>query len=142
MGGGMEGRPERDEPAPFGVACRTVILPHHQRRGRHEVSPLSSHADRNSCLSCDSSRTHVEIATPVLERAAAGIHKLLMNIPLRVSVIYLSLWYISRLVPAGFIEPHRFYGPGCIELVNRLFMVGLIIANKWHEDMAFRTREW
>lgn len=58
------------------------------------------------------------------------------------TVIFLSLWYISCLFPQGLVSSGAFYGEDAIELMARIFLLGLTLANKWLDDFVTKNSTW
>jgi len=58
------------------------------------------------------------------------------------AVIFLSLYYLSRLFPPA-MNSHNFDGAEAVELVARIFLLGLFLAGKWLDDFFYhKNSSW
>lgn len=58
------------------------------------------------------------------------------------TVIVSALWYIRRLFPVGFVPAHKLVGEDAVELLVRIFVLGLLLAWKWLQDTIIKAATW
>ncbi|GLB33534.1 hypothetical protein LshimejAT787_0104180 [Lyophyllum shimeji] len=61
---------------------------------------------------------------------------------LMATVTFLALWYLGRLFPLGLLTTHDIRGSSTIEVVARVFLLGLTLANKWLDDFIRPNKKW
>ncbi|KAF8897265.1 hypothetical protein BD779DRAFT_362547 [Infundibulicybe gibba] len=59
-----------------------------------------------------------------------------------IEAVVLSLWYLSRLFPAAFIQGDAIHEQDLVEVILRLVILGLMFANKWLQDHNLRHTHW
>ena len=61
----------------------------------------------------------------------------------KAAVIFLSLYYLSRLFPRAIMSSHNFDGAEAVELVARIFLLGLFLAGRWLDDFFYyKNSSW
>jgi hypothetical protein len=59
------------------------------------------------------------------------------------SIIFLALWYLVRLFPKPLVMSQPVLGhDATVELISRVFLLGLDIANKWLNDFTMSLKDW
>lgn len=58
------------------------------------------------------------------------------------AIIFLALWYLSRLIPRGLVNYCDFHGEESTEVMARIFLLGLTLANKWFDDFVTKNKYW
>lgn len=58
------------------------------------------------------------------------------------AIIFLGLWYLERLFPRALVTSGFLAEQNIIELISRMFLLGLFLANKWLDDFSMSLKDW
>lgn len=73
---------------------------------------------------------------------AANIKRLFEIYSLHDEMIFLALWYASRIMPEGILDQFYLYQPDGIVLATRLFVLSYTLAIKWLSDETYSLQNW
>ncbi|KAF9468863.1 hypothetical protein BDZ94DRAFT_547600 [Collybia nuda] len=76
------------------------------------------------------------------ERVESRILDILSTYTPENAIIMAAVWYISRLFSGGIIAAEFLVGSDAIELMVRIFTIGLLLAWKWLHDSVIKTKCW
>ena len=58
------------------------------------------------------------------------------------AIIFLALWYLDRLFPKALVMSRGLVEQDGVELMSRIFLLGLTLANKWLNDFKMPLKDW
>ena len=58
------------------------------------------------------------------------------------AIIFLALWYLDRLFPKALVMSRGLVEQDGVELMSRMFLLGLTLANKWLNDFKMPLKDW
>lgn len=81
-------------------------------------------------------------STYVYNKLWKNVIRLLWDLRLSESVVVLAFWYIHRLFPDGFMHPEMFTRSEGGMIAWRIFVLGIMLAEKWLEDGPHGLKTW
>jgi hypothetical protein len=58
------------------------------------------------------------------------------------AIIFLALWHLERLFPRALVSGRDLLKQDAVELLTRIFLLGLTLANKWLDDLQLSLKHW
>jgi hypothetical protein len=87
--------------------------------------------------------SHSLVDFPAQEAAMDKILDILVHYHPDNSIIFLALWYLVRLFPKPLVMSQPELGQDTtVELMSRVFLLGLDIASKWLNDFSMSLKDW
>lgn len=83
---------------------------------------------------------HVDF--PAQEAAMGKILDILVHYHPHNALVFLALWYLERLFSRALVMSVALIRQDAVELVSRMFLLGLSFANKWLNDFAMSLKDW
>jgi hypothetical protein len=79
---------------------------------------------------------------PAQEATMCRILDILVHYQPDNAIIFLALWYLERLFPKALVMSRELVEQDAVELVSRMFLLGLTLANKWLNDSTMPLKHW
>jgi hypothetical protein len=58
------------------------------------------------------------------------------------AIVFLALWHLERLFPTALVISQTLLEHDVVELMSRMFLLGLTLANKWLDDLQLSLKDW
>ncbi|RDB23214.1 hypothetical protein Hypma_009627 [Hypsizygus marmoreus] len=116
-----------------------------QEKIRHERTKLHPFAewlsDHLHALLVVQDRARPMLLCPVQEIVISKLLDILVQYRPEASIVFLALWYLSRLFPQGLVSCYIFQEYST-EIIARVFLLGLTFATKWLDDLTRKNGTW
>jgi len=112
-----------------------IVLPH-ARHGMWYIRPsITSYL---ILVLCD----HSLVDFPEQEVAMSKILDILVHYHPDNTITFLAVWYLVALFPKALVMSRDLLGQDAVELISRLFLLGLTLASKWLSDCPMSLKNW